>query len=299
MSKRKSKTSFFTVGLVVIIAALALFITGFFLSDKKAAVNQPDGNSFGSFLTVNFIDVGQGDSTLITCKDTAILIDAGESGEEQTVIDYLKDKGVTELSLVVATHPHSDHIGGLPGVMESFKICDVLMPEIPENIIPTTSCYKNLLTAVSENAENVISACSGKKLVYGDVTVEVLAPVRDYEELNNMSVVLKLSYGASSVLLTGDAQNESEKDILASGYDVSSDLIKLGHHGSRTSSSEKWLKAVSPEYAVISCGAGNDYGHPHKQILKRLEKLEISYFRTDLSGNLIFISDGNSFKVQK
>ncbi len=252
-----------------------------------------DGN-----MTVEFIDVGQGDCTLITSSDTVILIDGGEAGEAQTVINYLKNKNITSIDCCIATHPHTDHIGSLYKVFDEFQIKDVIMPEIPEDIIPTTKTYERFLESVSENAENVLPAVAGEAHTYGDIKIEILAPVNDYDDLNNMSVVSKISFGDTSVMMTGDAGTSSEKDMLKNQrVDYSADILKIGHHGSRTSTSDEWLSAVNPQFAVILCGENNDYGHPHKELIKRLNKFNLEYYRTDLVGNIVFKSDGKNITL--
>ena len=247
-------------------------------------------------MMVEFIDVGQGDCTLITDSQAVILIDGGESGEAQTIINYLKNKNITKIDCCIATHPHSDHIGSLAKVFEEFEVVDVIMPEIPEKIIPTTTTYERFLTQLSENVENVILAERGATYSYGQMTLKILGPVNTYDDLNNMSVVAKVIFGETSVMLTGDAETLSEEDMLAfKGADYSADILKVAHHGSKTSSTDLWLKAVNPQYAVISCGVDNDYGHPHKQLLNRLKKMNIEYYRTDLLGDITFESDGKEF----
>jgi len=243
-------------------------------------------------MIVNFVDVGQGDCTLITCGDTAVLVDSGEYANAQKVINYIKNQGVNDIDLVIATHPHSDHIGSMAKVLKAFEIGDVIMSEIPESIIPTTTAYEKFLNAVSERATDVIPAVAGQSYKYGELRVDILGPVKDYDDLNNMSVVCKISYGETSVMLAGDAETDAEADMLKKNYSFNSNLLKVGHHGSKTSSSAEWLKAVNPQYAVISCGLNNDYGHPHQKALKRLQKQNIEYFRTDLLGDIVFVSDG-------
>lgn len=297
MAKRKSNTKLISFIVIAVIVILSGVVTKFAFGGSEELYNKTGltDSEKSADMYVHFIDVGQGDCTLVTCGDTALLFDSGESSESQKVINYLKNKGIEDIDCCVATHPHSDHIGSMYKVLSEFKIGDVIMPVIPENIIPTTKAYEKFLTAVSENAENVYPAEVGKTYTYGDLKIQIFAPVNDYDDLNNMSVVSKVTYKNTSVMITGDAETTAEKDILKNRYDYSADIIKLGHHGSRTSSSEAWLKAVNPQYAVISCGLNNDYGHPHSQTLKRLDKLGIEYFRTDVLGDIVFVSDGSSF----
>lgn len=298
MARKKSKSkliAFIIAGVILIVGAIIYFVKGgtsdiITHAGLTDAASPSDGNMY-----VNFIDIGQGDCTLITCKDTAILIDCGEYAEYENVRNYLLNKRIFDLDLIITTHPHTDHIGGMGKIMYSFKIGDVIMPKIPEKIIPTTTAYEKFMLAVSQRAKNVIAAEVGKTYKYGELTVQILGPVKDYDNLNNMSVVAKITYGKTSVMMTGDAQKQAEWDMLKNKYDFSAELLKVGHHGSKNSSSYEWFEAVKPEYAVISCGKNNDYGHPNKQTIKKLDKYGVQYFRTDLLGNIVFVSDGNTF----
>ena len=294
MAEKKQNTKL--ISAIVIIAIL--IISGIVTTISNGGAQGLFGSAgllkpvSGEKMYVNFVDVGQGTCTLITCGDTAILCDSGEASEGKKVINYLKNQGIKDIDLIIASHPHSDHIGSMAKVMNAFEIGDVIMPEIPEKIIPTTASYEKFLNAVSERATDVIPAVAGQTYEYGELRVDILGPVRDYDDLNNMSVVAKISYGETSVMVTGDAETEAENDILKKNYSFDANLLQVGHHGSKTSSSASWLKAVSPEYAVISCGLNNDYGHPHSQAIKRLEKQNIKYLRTDLLGDIVFSSDG-------
>ncbi len=295
MAKRKN--NLIPTAVVAVILVVSAFITNYVLGeDAFGLTGLRDSPVTDGKMLVDFIDVGQGDCTLITTSEAVILIDGGESGEAQTVVNYLKNKNITKIDCCIATHPHSDHIGSLYKVFEEFDVVDVIMPEIPDKIIPTTATYERFLTSLSDNAENIFPAERGDTYSYGGMTVEIFAPVKDYDDLNNMSVVSKVTYGKTSVMLTGDAETPSEDDMLEfKGADYSADILKIGHHGSKTSTSEAWLKAVEPQTAVISCGIDNDYGHPHKQLIKRLDKYETEYFRTDLMGTICFESDGEQF----
>lgn len=299
MARKRKNSKLISIVVIIALLILSALVTDNVFGDGSH-IGTDGTNAADGKMMVEFIDVGQGDCTLITDSEAVILIDGGESGEAQNVISYLKNKNIEKIDCCIATHPHSDHIGSLSKVFEEFEIKDVIIPEIPEKIIPTTATYERFLESLSEYAENVYPAERGKTYTYGGMTLKILAPVDDYDDLNNMSVVSKVSFGETSVMITGDAEMPSEEDMLSyKGVDYSADILKVGHHGSKTSTSEEWLAAVNPQYAVISCGLDNDYGHPHKQLVKRLEKAEIEYYRTDLLGSIAFESDGKEFVMLK
>ena len=302
MKKRRKNinTKAVTGIIVLIIAVLSVLGSRFFgdfkdIYDEAGLRNTEQSNPDKMY--VSFIDVGQGNCTLLRCGGKTILVDSGEVGAAQTVIGYIKNLNIDTLDCVLVTHPHSDHMGAMTKLLYEFKIKDFIMPEIPEKIIPTSRIYEKFLTAVSDNAENVIAAEPGETFSYGEMTVEIFAPLHDYDDLNDMSAVTRVSYGDTSVMFMGDASATVEKDLLQKNVDYSATILNVGHHGSKTSSSEKWLKAVNPKYAVICCGLNNDYGHPHRAVTKRFESMEIEYFRTDLLGTIVF--ESNSKEVTK
>ena len=299
MKRRKSINSkIITVAAVLLVAVLSLFLTKNFIPIDKVFEEGGLRNTqqaSADKMYVSFIDVGQGNCTLLRCGGKAILVDSGEVGAAQTVINYIKNLGIDELNCVLVTHPHTDHMGAMTKILYEFKIDDLIMPEIPEEIIPTNKTYEKFLTAVSDNAGDVIAAKPGETYSYGEMTLEIFAPLRDYDNLNDMSAVSRISYGDTSVIFTGDATTTVEKDLLKKNIDYSATVLNVGHHGSKTSSSEAWLRAVNPKYAVICCGENNDYGHPHSVITKRLEEFGIEYFETDLLGTIVFESDSKNF----
>ena len=283
---------------MLLVAVLSLFLTKNLIPIDKVFEESGLRNTqqaSADKMYVSFIDVGQGNCTLLRCGGKAILVDSGEVGAAQTVINYIKNLGIDEINCVLVTHPHTDHMGAMTKILYEFKIDDLIMPEIPEEIIPTNKTYEKFLTAVSDNAGNVIAAKPGETYSYGEITLEIFAPLRDYDNLNDMSAVSRISYGDTSVIFTGDATTTVEKDLLKKNIDYSATVLNVGHHGSKTSSSEAWLRAVNPKYAVICCGVNNDYGHPHSVITKRLEEFGIEYFETDLLGTIVFESDSKNF----
>lgn len=283
---------------MLLVAVLSLFLTKNFIPIDKVFEESGLRNTqqaSADKMYVSFIDVGQGNCTLLRCGGKAILVDSGEVGAAQTVINYIKNLGIDELNCVLVTHPHTDHMGAMTKILYEFKIDDLIMPEIPEEIIPTNKTYEKFLTAVSDNAGNVIAAKPGETYSYGEMKLEIFAPLRDYDNLNDMSAVSRISYGDTSVMFTGDATTTVEKDLLKKNINYSATVLNVGHHGSKTSSSEAWLRAVNPKYAVICCGVNNDYGHPHSLITKRLEEFGIEYFETDILGTIVFESDSKNF----
>lgn len=244
-------------------------------------------------LEVHFIDVGNADSILLISEGESMLIDAGENDNGDEVVSYLKSLGVTELQYAVGTHPHSDHIGGLDTVLYEIPTETLLMPEKEH----TTKTYEDVLTAAEETGTYLTTAEAGDSYQLGSTFLTVLSPDRIWEDLNNNSIVLLAQNGEDSFLFAGDAESDSETVMLDSGIVPDVDVLKVGHHGSSTSSSYRWLRATMPEYCVITCGAGNKYGHPHKEVLSRLNDLNrtnnTTIFRSDSNGNITAHSDGS------
>ncbi len=247
-------------------------------------------------LTVSFLDVGQGDSIFIEFpQGGTMLIDAGEQDEGDDVLSYIKRKGYEKLDYVVCTHPHADHIGGMSTVIKNLDVGTVYMPRVYHE----SRTYERLLETI--RAKNL----SVKKAKYGatlspepDVTLEFLAPIGgEYQEKNDHSAVIRLSYGNRRFLFTGDAEAVSEEEMLALGLDVSADVLKVGHHGSDSSTKPKFLDAVNPRYAVISCGDDNSYGHPDLITLENLEARNIKIYRTDWHETVVMTTDGETIQV--
>ncbi len=255
---------------------------------------QNAGTPSGQNLTVNFLDVAQGDSILLEYNGKAMLIDAGESDQGEVVSDYQKDQGISTLDYVVATHPHSDHIGGMDEILNGFQVEHFVDSGYPH----TTQTYENLLTTIDQKNIPFEVAQAGQTIDFDPaVDVEVLNPGTTYsDDLNENSVVLKVSYGKTSFLLMGDAGLETEERIMKAGYNIDSDILKVGHHASRSGSGASFISAVSPSVSIIEVGAGNDYGHPHAEILKRLQKASKVY-RTDLDGTISVTTDGSTYAV--
>lgn len=250
-------------------------------------------------LTVSFIDVGQGDCIFISSGKENMLIDCGESSQSDTVIAYLNDLGVKRLDYVVGTHPHSDHMGGMAAIIQTYDIGEVIMPHLDDSDIPTTRYFEKFLDACSEKSLYITEAELGRTIALGDAEAEFIAPNSEkYNGANNYSIGIILTHGSNDFLFTGDAEKHAEKEMLESGRLEHVRVYKAGHHGSDTSSSEDFLAAVSPEYAVIMCGAGNSYGHPHDEVVERLEEYVKQIYRTDLNGTIVFESDGINLRIR-
>jgi competence protein ComEC len=246
-------------------------------------------------LSVHFIDVGQGDSILVCCEGKNMLIDGGVPDEGAAVENYLRGCGVRSLEYVVGTHPHDDHIGGLVSVIKDYDIGTIIM----SGATTTTQTYENLLTSISGKKKSITRAKVGDSYELGGATFVILAPAGTYDDLNETSVVIKLTYSARSFLFTGDASEASEKDMLAENRDLCADVLKVGHHGSSTATSQDFLNAVHPSFAVISVGQGNKYGLPNTEVTQRLKDAGIKIFRTDTEGTIVFKSDGQSITYKK
>jgi competence protein ComEC len=252
--------------------------------------------SDGDVLQAIFLDVGQADCILLKTNDQAMLIDAGNTGQDKLVLNYLSDYGVTKLDYLVATHPHADHIGSMTSVVKAMdSVGTVIMPDK----VHTTKTYENLLKAIEERNIHLTIPKPGDIFTMGAANIQVLAPAnaKQQTDLNECSIVLRVTFGDIVFLFTGDAGTVLENEQLASDFSLKADVLKVGHHGSRTSSTQKYLDAVAPSYAVICCGAGNTYGHPHKEAMTRLTGTGAAIYRTDENGTIIFVTDGKTVTV--
>lgn len=309
-SKRKRLTAIAILTFVILYGLFSLFIS---LNEKywnikgvpkwhelfeAAGFSTPAYKGFYGDIAVHFIDVGQGDSALVIIDDVAMLIDGGEYSASPKVINYINSLEIDKLDYVIASHPHSDHIGSLHRVIDEFGVDTLVMPEVSVEMTPITSSYIKMIESADECGAKIKYAEVGD--IYSiaeDCTLEILGPVADYEDYNNYSIVCRLKYKETSFLFTGDIEEQAERDILDRDIDVSATVLKVAHHGSSTSSVKKFIQAVDPEYAVISAGAPNDYGHPHKETLKLFELLEIEVLRTDLQEDIVLFSDGEDITV--
>ena len=296
--RTKRKNSLITI-IVVILAIVGIIPTaseklGGFSWDEVFEETQLTESVDGDYpVSVHFIDVGQGDCTLISSDYGNILIDSGEYEYAQTVVNYLKNYSVKKLDYVITTHPHSDHMGSMATILGEFEVGKFLMPKVAKSDIPTSKSYEKMLRVLSEKKIPSEYCGAGDSFSLGEIRCEAVAPVRIIEDnLNSMSIVMKFTYGDISLLVTGDCEKDEENDILSSGADIDCDILKVSHHGSKTSSSVAFLKKVSPEISVISLAKDNEYGHPHKVTIDNLEKIGTTIYRTDEKGSMIFSTDG-------
>jgi competence protein ComEC len=249
-----------------------------------------------STLTVHFIDVGQGDAILIhTPGDKYLLIDAGPYDSVHSLIDYLKKFPIEKISLVIATHPHSDHISGFMEVFRDYGVAQVYMP----NVSHTISQYRDLLRAIQSEGLKVYTARAGITLpIEKGVHLRILSPIRDdYASLNDWSVVVYFEYKDVSFLLMADAEKGIEESLLQENPDLKATVLKIGHHGSYRASSDAFIGQINPDYAVIMCGANNDYGYPHRETLSTLNRYDVELYRTDRDGTIVFETDGKTLNV--
>ena len=248
--------------------------------------------SDGSTLEVHYLDIGQGDCTLIRQGDHAMLIDAGNNSKGTKVQAYLENQGINHLDYVIGTHPDADHIGGLDVIIYKFDCDQVWMPDYSKD----TRTYDDVIQAVKARDYKVTHPKAGDVYTLGEAEVTVVCPVKDSygSNANDYSIGVRVQFGENSFVFTGDAEEHSEEDMVASGENLKADVYKAAHHGSRTANTENFIKAIDPRYVVFSCGEGNTYGHPHAEVLDRLRKMGIQIFRTDDQGTVVAVSDGQT-----
>ena len=294
MKKRTAKKRIPAWLYVLLVVVLAV---GTFLQARQNEAEQIEENRqvlpVDGTLTVRFLDVGQGDSALIVCNGQTMLIDGGSVSEGQFLVSRLSRLGVSELDYVVNTHPDEDHCGGLAGVLAKYP-AEHVYSSVTEH---TTKVFSNVVKYAEEQGRQIEVPETGDSWYVGDAAVTCIGPIGTYSDSNNGSLVLRVDFGETSFLFTGDMEQKAEADLLESGADVRADVLKVGHHGSPTSSSQAFLEAVEPSIAVISVGADNDYGHPGADVLSRLEALGAELYRTDTQGEIIVRSDGQALTV--
>lgn len=278
--------------LLALFLALVLLLCG---CAFPASTGTTSGAADG-LLTVHFLDVGQADCALLECNGEYILIDGGNVADSSLVVSYLENQGVTQLQAVVCTHAHEDHVGGLPGVLAVYETLAVYAPTKTYS----SSCFDDFLYYTDQQGLSVNIPAPGDSFTFGDATATVLGPVQSYADPNNTSIVLMVSFGTTRFLFTGDMETTAENDMLdywGEGFDWHADVLKVGHHGSDTSTGYRFLNEVMPTYGVISVGKDNSYGHPCEAPLSRLEQAGVTLFRTDKLRTVIATSDGTKVEI--
>lgn len=275
------------LALVIVLVAVALLIWQSAEDGKNTVTVPMDG------LYVHYIDVGQGDSELVCCNGEYMLIDAGEPDASDAVLEYLDRHGIDKLDYLVCTHSHSDHCGGLDAVVESLEIGTVFTSPYAGD----SPSYEIFTDAVYGAGLELTVPELGESYRLGEASFSFIGPVEDYDNTNDDSLVMRLEYGDTSFLFTGDMTAKAEKDLINDGASLRCDVLKVGHHGSSGSSCYQFLYEAQPSIGVISCEKGNSYGHPHEEALSRLNDADVTVYRTDLEGSIVIFSDG--MKVER
>lgn len=273
-----------------IILAVLLVLSGvvYYLYESRFRI-APDANA-----EFHFIDVGQGDAAMIRTDEVTVLVDCGIRDEYEDVAEYI-GRYTDVIDLFVFSHAHDDHMGGAADIISSFEVKEVLLT----SYVSDAAFYGRALDAIEEHGVKVTEALAGKSYTVGDVKVDIFSPAIDYEDLNNNSIIMRVEVDGASAMFTGDAEFLPEKDVVATyGMRLKSNILKVGHHGSSTSTCEDFLYAVAPDYAVISCGEGNSYGHPHREMVAMLRERNIETHRTDKEGNIVFICSDGAIRVK-
>ena len=262
---------------------LSLLLTGCAVPAKQDS----SGN-----LVIHFVDVDQADCMLLIAGETTVMIDGGNTGTSWDVLDYLQRFGVEQIDLMVSTHPHGDHLGGLPTVLNNIPTDEIWCADSTYD----TALYKNFTQLVAQKDFHISHPEPGTIFQESGLTITVLGPVNSadtYSDLNDTSLVLMVQYGQRKFLFTGDMEAYAEAELLSAQFGLKADVLKVGHHGSYSSTSQAFLDKVDPDYGIISCGRNNEYGHPHDAPMHRLERAEVELYRTDLMGSVILVTDGN------
>ncbi len=299
--KRKSTVVIFHLFLAFSFVISFLNFTGILTWNKLFStigivegVKQQDSN-----FSVYFLDVGQSDCTVIVCDDEVMLIDSGTVNQVHNIRESLYSLEIKEIDYLFVTHQHDDHMAGASKLIDEYKINNIFMPKLSSINFVDSLTYQDLINKIAINNINPFAVSCGDIFHVGSASVRVLAPMKQDENLNNMSLVLKVTYGETSFLFQGDSEEKVEKQIMSSGANIKADVIKIGHHGSNTSTSESYLQAVNPQYAIISAGIDNSYGHPSTPIIRRLVNNDVQIFLTSYHGDITISSDGKNISVIK
>ncbi|MBR6821450.1 MAG: MBL fold metallo-hydrolase [Bacilli bacterium] len=296
MAKRKKNSKFIRHLIIVL-----LIFGYYYIKDNQESYSKQDNppiekkepiQQVTTDLSIHYIDVGQADSILITNNNHSMLIDAGNNEDGPLLVKYIKEElNISKLDYVVGTHPHEDHIGGLDDIINNIEVQEVYLPEA----MTTTKTFEDVLDSIANNNLEITVPTIGETFALGEATLEVIYTGTGEKDLNEASIILKMTFGKYKYLFTGDTTEEVEKTILEK--DINIDILKVAHHGSKYSSCEQFLSLATPEYAIISAGEGNSYGHPEQETLDRLKKHTNKIYVTKDLGTIVLTSDGTSIKI--
>ena len=277
---------------IIIFGIIAIFSVYFGKDIVSTDIGTPTG-----VIEISYLDVGQGDAAYIKVNDFDILIDAGPKSDSDKLMKQLEEKNIDDFEIVIATHPHEDHIGGMTKVFEKYDVESFYMPKVTN----TTKTFENMIKAVSNEGLTAKVIKEGTSFDLGEgCRIDVYSPMQEsYDNFNDYSPIMKLTYGNKSFIFTGDAEKTVEKEVVEKySKELKADVIKFGHHGSSTSSTKEFIEAISPKYGIISCGLDNSYGHPHRETLSIIDEMGIETYRTDKQGQITITSDGNNIEIK-
>ena len=299
-TKKQKKIFAFTA--VITIIGIIVYVLDFSgvssISEIKNVFGAIDGvKPVDSKFAVYYLDVGQSDCTIVICDEKVLMIDCGTYNQLNTIRQSIHTLEIDKIDYMLITHQHDDHMGSAIDLLDDMAVENLIMPKLTKTNNVSSKTYNVLINTINNKNINKIPAQDCKSFMLGEALVEILSPTVQSNNLNNMSVVLKITYGDTEFLFQGDAESKIENDLLQSGYDIDVDVLKSGHHGSKTSSTDKYIDATSPEIAIISSGYANNYGHPNATVLERLEKEGVTTFSTFPHGDIAVASDGETITV--
>ena len=299
MSNKKSVNKILFRILSGILAVAVLSICAVVFPDFVDSDNVDDSISFTDYpLCVTFFDVGQGDGALISCEGYNILIDGGEWENGSNIVRFLKENDIEKIDAYILSHPHSDHIGAAPYIIEQTECDKIFTTYFSEFNIPTTNVYENVIDAIYEYDIDAVIVEAGDSFTFGDLEIDIVAPMVESDDYNAMSIVFTATYKDTTVLFTGDTTRAVERQILENNYDIDADFLKVAHHGSVTSSLPEFIDAVSPDFALFSCGMNNSYGHPHLEVKNSFYDRDIITYQTSFNGTVFYYGDGYNMMVE-
>lgn len=296
MNKKKLNKLLNKIILLLLILITIAYTKKELIDNKEKTIENEktiETSNLSNNLEIYYFDVGQADSILIKDNNNNILIDAGNNEDGEKLVNYLKnDLNITKFNMIVGTHPHEDHIGGLDNIIDSFDIDTILMP----NATTTSKTFESVLDSIERKKYKITVPKTNEEFNYDNINLKILHTGTNEKDLNNTSIVIKLTYINNKFLFMGDATSKVEKKLLEK--DIESDVLKIGHHGSEYSTTNKFLEKVNPKYAIIQVGKNNPYKHPKQTTLDKLNAKNIKIYRTDIDGTIKLISDGNNIKFK-